>query len=214
MPADDLAEALQQHRRELHVHCYRMLGSFTDAEDAVQEAFLRAWRHRDDLAPGTSPRAWLYRIATNVCIDAIRGLRRRIAADAAEVTWLQPYPDVLLDQVPAADDEAPEAIAVARETVELAFITAMQALPPRQRAVVALCVALGWPPAEAAATLQMSVAAVNSALQRAGHAPRPASWRPLGLDRSAAQCRGARCPAPVRRSSRERGRAGRAGAHG
>ena len=167
MTADDLEQALQRHRRELHVHCYRMLGSFTDAEDAVQEAFLRAWRHRDDLAPGTAPRAWLYRIATNVCIDAIRGLRRKAAADTAEVTWLQPYPDVLLDQIPARDDDTPESLAVARETIELAFITAIQALPPRQRAVVALCVALGWSPAETAAALKMSTAAVNSALQRA-----------------------------------------------
>jgi RNA polymerase sigma-70 factor (TIGR02960 family) len=165
--ADGFEQALERHRRELHVHCYRMLGSFADAEDAVQETFLRAWRHRDDHAPGTTPRAWLYRIATNVCIDAIRGLRRRVTADTAEVTRLQPYPDVLLDQIPARDDDSPEAVAVARETVELAFITAIQALPARQRAVVALCVALDWPPAEAAVALGISTAAVNSALQRA-----------------------------------------------
>jgi RNA polymerase sigma-70 factor (ECF subfamily) len=167
VPGDDLEQALQRYRRELHVHCYRMLGSFTDAEDAVQETFLRAWRHRDDPAATTAPRPWLYRIATNVCIDAIRRLRRQVAAEAAEVTWLQPYPDTLLDQVAASADDTPEAVAVARETIELAFITAVQSLPPRQRAVVALCVALDWPPAQAAEALDMSVAAVNSALQRA-----------------------------------------------
>jgi RNA polymerase sigma-70 factor (TIGR02960 family) len=164
---EDLERALRRHRRELHVHCYRMLGSFTDAEDAVQETFLRAWRYRDGLAPGSTLRAWLYRIATNVCVDMIQALRRRVVAEAAEVTWLQPYPDVLLDEIPAGDDDAPEARAVARETVELAFITAVQVLPPRQRAVVALCVGLGWRAAETAAALETSVAAVNSALQRA-----------------------------------------------
>jgi RNA polymerase sigma factor (sigma-70 family) len=123
--------ALEAHRRELHVHCYRMLGSFTDAEDLVQETYLRAWRRRGDYEPGSNLRAWLYRIATNVCIDAIRSRRRQIPAseERAEATWLEPYPDILLDQLPIRAD-TPDAMAVARETIELAFIATIQALPP------------------------------------------------------------------------------------
>ncbi len=160
---------LERHRRELHVHCYRMLGSFTDAEDLVQETFLRAWQHRDRLEPGSNTRAWLYRIATNACTDTIRRQRRQAPATVgtcAEVPWLQPYPDALLNEIPA-DEAGPESAAVARETIELAFIAAIQALPPRQRAVLVLCGALGWPAAEAAAALDTTTAAVNSALQRA-----------------------------------------------
>jgi RNA polymerase sigma-70 factor (TIGR02960 family) len=171
-------QLLERHRRELHVHCYRMLGSFTDAEDLVQETFLRAWRNRDRRQPGTNLRAWLYRIATNACTDVIRSRRRRAAAPAfsapgtttpvmpAEVPWLQPYPDALLDQIPDRD-AGPETATVARETIELAFIAAIQSLPPRQRAVLLLCAALGWTAAETAATLETTPAAVNSALQRA-----------------------------------------------
>lgn len=145
---------LDRYRRELHVHCYRMLGSYNDAEDQVQETFIRAWRHRDDVEDGTNLRAWLYRIATNVCIDAIRTLGRR-AGRQAEVTWLQPYPD------------EPETSALERETIELTFITAVQTLPPRQRAVLVLNAALGWTPGEIARSLEMTLPAVNSALQRA-----------------------------------------------
>jgi RNA polymerase sigma-70 factor (TIGR02960 family) len=161
-------QLLERHRRELHVHCYRMLGSFTDAEDLVQETFLRAWRSRDRHQPGTNLRAWLYRIATNACTDVIRSRRRQATApaSAAEVPWLQPYPDALLDQVPDAG-AGPETAIVARETIELAFIAAIQSLPPRQRAVLVLCTGLGWTAAEAAATLETTPAAVNSALQRA-----------------------------------------------
>ncbi len=160
-----------RHRRELHVHCYRMLGSFDEAEDAVQDAFLRAWRSRDT-ARGEF-RAWLYRIATNASLDAIgrRPESRRTAVAAigspiAEVTWLQPYPDALLDEIPDAGAE-PDAVVVARETIELAFLAALQHLPPRQRAVLVLRDVVGWRAADAAELLGISVAAANSALQRA-----------------------------------------------
>src|SRR6476619_4444998 len=147
----DLSEAgftalAARHRRELHVHCYRMLASFEEAEDAVQETFLRAWRGRDGFDGGTLLRAWLYRIATNVCLDAIRRRSRRpvAASSHAEVPWLTPYPDRLLDEA-APTDEQPEAVAVDRETIELAFLVAMQALPPRQRAAFIVRDVLGWP---------------------------------------------------------------------
>ncbi len=156
---------LQRHRRELHIHCYRMLASFDDAEDAVQETFLRAWRGRETF-DGTALRAWLYQIATNVCLDLIRKRSRQAAAmhSFAEVPWLQPYPDVLLDEASA---DQPEAAAVRRETIELAFLAALQVLPPRQRAVLIARDVLGWPATETASQLQTSVAAANSALQRA-----------------------------------------------
>jgi RNA polymerase sigma-70 factor (ECF subfamily) len=162
----EFAALLQRHRRELHIHCYRMLASFDDAEDAVQEAFLHAWRGRDSF-DGSSLRAWLYRIATNVCLDMIRRRSRQAATmhSFAEVPWLQPYPDQLLDEV--ASQDQPEAAAVRRETIELAFLAALQVLPPRQRAVLIARDVLGWPASETAAHLQTSVAAANSALQRA-----------------------------------------------
>jgi RNA polymerase sigma-70 factor (ECF subfamily) len=165
---DAFGEIFRRHRRELHVHCYRMLGSFTDAEDVVQDTFLRAWRARDsvDLAEGVRP--WLYRIATNACLDTLRARSRRLTrmTSFAEVPWLQPYPDVLLDQVPAAGDE-PDAVVVARETIELAYLAAIQLLPPRQRAALILRDVLGWTAAECAEALAISVAAANSATQRA-----------------------------------------------
>jgi RNA polymerase sigma-70 factor (TIGR02960 family) len=158
----------EPHRRELHVHCYRMLASFDEAEDAVQETFLRAWRARDTFDGSSLFRAWLYKIATNVCLDAIRRDSRRLSAmhSFAEVPWLQPYPDALLDEVAPSDDE-PDAIAVKRETIELAFLAAMQLLPARQRAALIARDVLDWSAIETASLLETSVPAVNSALQRA-----------------------------------------------
>ena len=162
------ATLTERHRRELHVHCYRMLASFEEAEDAVQETFLRAWRGRERFDGGARFRAWLYRIATNVCLDALRHRSRQLTKlqSFAEVPWLQPYPDRLLDEV-APSDEEPDAVVVERETIELAFVAAMQLLPPRQRAAFVARDVLGWPAAETASLLETSVAAANSALQRA-----------------------------------------------
>jgi len=162
------AELTERHRRELHVHCYRMLASFEEAEDAVQETFLRAWRSRDSFDGSSLVRAWLYRIATNVCLDLLRQSSRRPTTthSFAEIPWLQPYPDRLLDEVAPSDDQ-PDAVVVERETIELAFLAAMQVLPPRQRAAFVVRDLLGWPASEAASLLETSVAAANSALQRA-----------------------------------------------
>lgn len=160
------AAMAEEHRRGLHVHCYRMLGSFQDAEDAVQETMLRAWRRRETFEGRSTFRAWLYRIATNTCLDLLAKLRPR-PAKGGEVQWLQPYPDSLLDELPAAGDEEPEALAVARETIELAFLVAVQHLAPRPRAVLVLRDVLGWPAKDVADLLGDSVNSVNSALQRA-----------------------------------------------
>ncbi|MCM4080875.1 RNA polymerase subunit sigma-70 [Paractinoplanes hotanensis] len=156
----------ERHRRELHVHCYRMLGSFEDAEDTVQETFLRAWRRRETFAGRSTFRAWLYRIATNACLDLLAKVRPEPAA-GGEVRWLQPYPDRLLDELPAGDADEPEAVAVARETIELAYLVAVQHLAPRPRAVLILRDVLGWPAKDVAELLGDSVNSVNSALQRA-----------------------------------------------
>jgi RNA polymerase sigma-70 factor (TIGR02960 family) len=158
----------QRHRRELHVHCYRMLASFDEAEDAVQETLLRAWRSREQFEGGPLARAWLYKIATNVCLNVIRTKGRHVAAlrSFAEVSWLTPYPDRLLDEV-APTAEQPDAVAVARETVELAFLAALQVLPARQRAALLARDVLDLSAAETAEQLGVSVAAANSALQRA-----------------------------------------------
>ena len=160
----EFAAAAERHRRELHVHCYRMLGSFDEAEDALQETLLRAWRARETQSEDAGLRAWLYRIATNVCLDALRRNKRQVPT--AEVPWLQPYPDQLLDEV-APSEEQPDAVVVARETIELTYMTLIQLLPPRQRAVLILRDVLDWSAAEAAAMLDLSVPATNSALQRA-----------------------------------------------
>ena len=167
---DAFAAATEPFRRELHVHAYRMLGSFEEAEDAVQEALLRAWRSRDALAEDSNLRAWLYRITTNVCLDAIRRTNRTPPGPSldsiGEVAWLQPYPDRLLDEI-APPESQPDQVAVARETIELAFLAAIQLLPARQRAVLILRDVLDWSARETAGLLDMTVAGVNSALQRA-----------------------------------------------
>jgi RNA polymerase sigma-70 factor (TIGR02960 family) len=166
----EFAQHVNRHKRELHVHCYRMLGSFEEAEDLVQETFLRAWRHRDrfDAAAGGHFRAWLYRIATNACLDHIRrkGRRAEEVSSYAEIPWLQPYPDRLLDEV-APRAEEPDAVLVARETIELGFLALIQILPARQRAVLILRDVLEFSAQEAADALETSVASFNSALQRA-----------------------------------------------
>ncbi|MGH2997509.1 MAG: sigma-70 family RNA polymerase sigma factor, partial [Gaiellaceae bacterium] len=137
------AQLAERYRRELHVHCYRMLGSFEDSEDLVQETFLRAWRKRRSFQGRSTFRAWLYRIATNASLDTLeRRPRPALAREApvsdpppSEVPWLQPYPDRLLEGIAPSDAE-PEAAVVARETIELAFLVAVQHLPPRPRAVL------------------------------------------------------------------------------
>ena len=154
---DEQAFALlvEPHRRALHLHCYRMLGSLHDADDALQETVLRAWKGSGLYEPRAQLGAWLHAIATNVCLTAIARRRARPAEVSDDLEHLQPYPDRLLDDL------------VVRETVELAFITAIQLLPAKQRAVLILRDVLGWSAKEAAETLDDSVAAVNSALQRA-----------------------------------------------
>ena len=149
--------ALAAHRRELHVHCYRLLANFEEAEDAVQETLTRAWQSRASFGGGNA-RAWLYRIATNVCLDRMRQVKA-LDRGFAEVPWLQPYPDALLDE--------PSELVVARETIELAFLAVIQLLPARQRAVLILRDVLEWSAADTAAALDMTVPAVTSALQRA-----------------------------------------------
>src|SRR5499433_3477784 len=131
------AALAERYRRELHVHCYRMLASFDDAEDAVQETLLRAWRGRDGFDGSGLFRAWLYRIASNVCLDMLRRSSHRAAVlrSFAEVPWLQPYPDRLLAEA-AAPAGQPDAAAIDRETIEPAFVAALQVLPPRQRATL------------------------------------------------------------------------------
>jgi RNA polymerase sigma-70 factor (TIGR02960 family) len=169
MAAGDFETRAQRHRRELHVHCYRMLGSFEEAEDAVQETLLRAWRGRSQVDVDSGFRPWLYRIATNYCLDALRRRKRRpqTVGSFAEIPWLQPYPDRLLDELPAGPGDAPDVVAVARETIELAFIAVVQELPPRQRAALLLCDVMGWSARETAELLEASLPATNSALQRA-----------------------------------------------
>jgi RNA polymerase sigma-70 factor (ECF subfamily) len=165
-PTDEaaFAAAAEPHRHELRVHCYRMLGSFEEAEDLVQETFLRAWRRRETFQGRSTFRAWLYRIATNACLDALDKRPRKPAG--GEVAWLQPFPDELLDQVPS-DARGPDAELVEKETIELAFMVAIQHLPPRSRAVLIVRDVLGWSAKDTAGLLDMSVAAANSALQRA-----------------------------------------------
>jgi RNA polymerase sigma-70 factor (ECF subfamily) len=158
-------ELLERHRRHVQVHCYRMLGSLDESEDLTQETFLRAWRARKRFEGRSSLRTWLQRIATNACLDALERRPRQVSG-TGEVPWLQPFPDELLDEIPAREAE-PDDVIVEKETIELAFLVAIQHLPPRQRAVLILRDVLGWPAGETAEALETSVASVNSALQRA-----------------------------------------------
>jgi RNA polymerase sigma-70 factor (ECF subfamily) len=176
--SEELERVLERHRRELTAYCYRMLASPFEAEDAVQETMLRAWRSYDRFEGRAALRSWLYRIATNVCLDMLNGRERRarpmdlgparepVEANLnalPEVTWIEPVPDAML--APAEGD--PAEVAVARESIRLAFVAALQHLPARQRAVLILREVLRWKAAEVAELLETSVASVNSALQRA-----------------------------------------------
>jgi RNA polymerase sigma-70 factor (ECF subfamily) len=175
---DALASRLEQHRVELTGHCYRMLGAAFEAEDAVQETFIRAWRNYDRFEGRAALRSWLYRIATNVCLDMLGSRQRRarpmdlssatsastpLGPMLAETTWVEPVPDERV--VPSGGD--PADIAIARESIRLAFVAALQHLPPRQRAVLILREVLHWHADEVAELLGTTVASVNSALQRA-----------------------------------------------
>ncbi|MFB9318220.1 RNA polymerase subunit sigma-70 [Cryptosporangium minutisporangium] len=167
--SDDTARfalVAERHRRELQVHCYRMLANYEDAQDMTQETFLRAWNKRKSFKGHAALRTWLYRIATNACLDFLEKRNDRtpvpaeLPAEGSEVLYLQPYPDRMLP-------EDPQESVVARETIELAFIVAVQHLPPRQRAVFILRDVVGWPASKAADALELTVASVTSALQRA-----------------------------------------------
>jgi RNA polymerase sigma-70 factor (ECF subfamily) len=167
------AALTEPYRRQLHLHYYRMLGSFDEAEDLVQETLLRAWRGRAGFEGRSMVRTWLYRIATNACLDVLESRSHRLeslespqAAESLEVSWLQPYPDRLLDQI-ASSESGPDAVIIARETIELAYLAAIQYLPPKQRAVLILRDALGWSAKETAILLDETVASANSALNRA-----------------------------------------------
>jgi RNA polymerase sigma-70 factor, ECF subfamily len=195
-PAEVNPERIEEYRRELTGYCYRMLGSGFEADDAVQETMLRAWRAAEGFEGRSSLRSWLYRIATNICLDMLRGRQRRAlpidlgpASPPVEALlcdwqpdemWISPIADAKV--MPEHGD--PAEVAVARDTVRLAFVTALQHLPPRQRAALILCEVLRMPAAEAATTLGTSVAAVNSALQRARAtlADLPEEQRPAAVD--------------------------------
>lgn len=177
-PSDEFQELTAPYQHELLLHCYRFLGSLEDAEDALQETLLRAWRRLDTLQTQASLRAWLYKIATNVALDMIDYRKARamvvpasapadpqasLPAPVLEPVWLEPLPEEYLEDL----SPTPEARYESRESISLAFLTLMQNLPGRQRAVLILCDALGWRAQEAAGVLELSPAAVNSALQRA-----------------------------------------------
>ena len=200
---NEFASDVEHHRHELLVHCYRMLGSLQDAEDAVQETLLRAWRYRDSLKEGAPLRPWLYRVATNACLDAIARDQRRagLAAKAVEqddwigqsedVVWLGPIPNSVLEPT-ISPASTPEAMTLTRETIEIAYLTVIQLLTPQQRAALILCDVLEWSAKDAADLLDLSVPAVNSALQRARARLRErlpshkAAW-PVSADASAAE---------------------------
>jgi RNA polymerase sigma-70 factor (TIGR02960 family) len=186
---ESFADLVEPHRRELHVHCYRMLGSVEDADDAVQDALLAAWRALPAFQARASVRTWLYRIATNTCLNLIRGATRRpqlagplpstapAPTGVEKVTWLQPYPDELLDRVPD-DAPGPQARLEQNEAISLAFVAALQLLSPRARAVLILRDVLGFSTREVAGTIESTEDAVAMTLSRARAAlrarPRPA----------------------------------------
>lgn len=187
------AQLIEPHHHELLVHCYRILGSLEDAEDMLQETLVRAWKRLDTFEGRSSLRAWLYKVATNVCLDAIdtrkrRGLSREIYVrgdptrplppPSQEITWVEPFPDEMMDGQP---DIYPEARYEVRESITLAFIAALQKLPGRQRAVLLLCDVMGWDSNSAAEILDMTTAAVNSALQRARETMKKTKRKPLTI---------------------------------
>jgi len=197
--SDAFRKLTEPHRRELQVHCYRMLGSLQDAEDALQETLLSAWQGLDGFEGRASLRTWLYRIATNRCLNARRSASRRSAKEwdmpaveppeptgFGEIPWLEPYPDALLDK---ATDVGPEARYAQTESMSLAFVTALQVLPPRQLAVLLLRDVLGFHAGEVADMLDTTLDSVNSALKRA---------------RSTVQRSDSREPAPAPESPTER----------
>jgi RNA polymerase sigma-70 factor (ECF subfamily) len=199
---DAFRELVDPYQHELQVHCYRILGSAQDAEDALQETLLAAWRGLGDFEQRASTRTWLYRIATSRCLNALRASSRRVTMDSpqswpdppqptrlGEVPWLEPYPDLLLDDLPGTEP-GPAARYEATEAISLAFITALQLLPPRQRAVLVLRDVLGFSTAETTGILQATLESAASALKRAratlarrsadadGHEPPPAPDSP------------------------------------
>jgi RNA polymerase sigma-70 factor, ECF subfamily len=178
---DAFRTQLEPHRRAVTLHCYRMLGSIEDAEEIAQESLVRAWQRFDDLRSSGSAKSWLYKIATNACLDRLKGRRRRVlppevapaaapgrapAPPAHERLWVQPAPDAWLE-VPDDPEQQPDAQALRHESIGLAFITALQLLPPKQRAALLLVDVLGWRPRETADLLRATEASVNSLLQRA-----------------------------------------------
>jgi RNA polymerase sigma-70 factor (ECF subfamily) len=189
--ADAFRDLTEPYRRELQLHCYRILGSLTDAEDMLQETLIAAWHGLGRFERRASLRAWLYRIATNRCLNALRDAGRRIPAEPVppfpppepsrrgEITWLQPYPDALLEHLPATAP-GPEVQYETREAVELAFVVALQRMPPRQAATLVLRDVLGYPGGEVAGMLGTTEIAVKGALQRAraALAARPCAGRP------------------------------------
>jgi RNA polymerase sigma-70 factor (ECF subfamily) len=193
----DFASLVERYRARLHLHCYRMVGSLEDAEDLVQETILRAWRYRQGFEGRSTVHTWLYRIATNVCLDFLERRRPRdmppqlaLAIEpgeapppASDLVWLDPYPERLLASI-ASEDDDPEIAVASKETVELAFLAAIQHLPARRRAVLILRDVLGWSAKETASALGLTVPSVNSASQRARttmrqHLPRRrVEWSP------------------------------------
>jgi RNA polymerase sigma-70 factor, ECF subfamily len=166
------AALTEGYRRELQVHCYRMVGSFEDAEDLLQDTLLRAWKNRSGFEGRSSFRTWLYRIATNACLDFLNRREHRVIVAATdhreplEVPWLQPFPDRLLEPAASAERE-PDARAVTKETIELAYLRALQVLSPKQRAAVILCDVLDWSAREVAGLLETTAMSVHAALRRA-----------------------------------------------